>query len=216
VNSQGSKSALLPTLNLFGSLGNNGLSGTPNAIVAPGGGVATRGTPDPFFIGGYGSLLGQLFRRDFPNYAVGLNLTIPLRNRSAQAQYILDQITVRQQQAGLQGQQNQVRLDVQNALIGVEQARAIYEAAAKARILTEQTLDAERKKLKLGASTVFNVISDERDLAAAVSAEIQAQDTYAKARVELERSTGQVLVNHNISLTEAFKGHISTAPAAVP
>jgi outer membrane protein TolC len=98
----------------------------------------------------------------------------------------------------------------------MQQARAIYDSAVKARILTEQTLDAERKKLKLGASTVFNVISDERDLAAAVSAEIQALDTYAKAKVELERSTGQVLVNHRISLAEAFQGHISTAPAAVP
>ena len=221
VNSKGSRAELRPTLDFVAGLNNNGLVGTPNTVPLPaasqsGGVVVPRGSPDPFFVGGYGLLASQLFHRNFPDYNVGLQLNIPLRNRTAQADYILDQITLRQQQISLQSQENQVRLDVQNAIIGQQQARVTYDAAVKARILEVQTLDAEEKKLKLGASTVFNIIQVQRDLANAQSAEVAALDTYAKARVELERSTGQVLTNHNISMSEAFRGRVSAPPSPLP
>ncbi len=221
VNMKGSHAELMPTLDLVAGLNNNGLVGVPNAVPVPpstqsGGVVVPRGTPDPFFVGGYGQLLTQLFNRNFPDYYVGVQLNIPLRNRTARADYLLDQITYRQQQLQLQSQENQVRLDVQNAIIGIQQAHVAYDAAVKARILEQQTLDAEQKKLKLGTSTVFNVIQVQRDLANSVSAEVSALDAYAKAKVELERSTGQVLTNHNISMREAFQGHVSAAPSPLP
>ncbi len=221
INMRGSRAELRPTLDFVAGLNNNGLVGTPNTVPVPnkmqsGGVVIPRGLPDPFFVGGYGQLASQLFNRNFPDYNVGLQLNIPLRNRTAQADYLLDQVTLRQQQIQMQSQENQVRLDVQNALIGVQQARVTYDAAVKARILEVQTLDAEEKKLKLGASTVFNIIQVQRDLANSQSAEVSALDTYAKARVELERATGQVLTEHNISMAEAFRGRISAPPSAVP
>lgn len=220
INMKGSKAELLPTLDLVAGLNNNGLVGQPNTVPAPpstqsGGVVVPRGTPDPFFVGGYGPLIAQLFSRNFPDYNVGFQFNIPLRNRTAQADYVLDQITLRQQQLSLQSQENQVRLDVQNAIIGLQQARVTYEASAKARVLQEQTLAAEEKKLKLGASTVFNVIQVQRDLANAQTAEVSALDSYAKARVEMERSTGQVLTNHNISMSEAFRGRVAR-PSTLP
>ena len=221
INMKGSHAELLPTLDLVAGLNNNGLVGVPNTVPVPpstqsGGVVVPRGTPDPFFVGGYGQLLTQLFDRNFPDYYVGVQLNIPLRNRTARADYLLDQITYRQQQLQLQSQENQVRLDVQNAIIGVQQAHVTYDAAVKARILEQQTLDAEQQKLRLGTSTVFNVIQIQRDLANSLSAEVSALDAYAKAKVELERSTGQVLTNHNISLREAFRGHVSAPPSALP
>ena len=130
---------------------------------------------NPFFIGGYGTVLSQLFSRNFPNYSAGFNLNIPIRNRSAQAQVINDELTLRQQQLGLQRLENQVRVDVQNALIGLTQARAQYQSAIKQRVLQAQTLDAEQKKLALGASTIYNVIQDQQALTAAESNEVAAR-----------------------------------------
>ena len=205
-------------------MANNALAGTPNTLPIPpgianlggllngGNGRATNG----YFLGGYGTLFSQLFDRNFPDYSVGLQLNIPIRNRAAQADYILDQITVRQAELALVQAENQVRVEVQNAVIGLQQSRATYQAAVKNRVLQEQTLDAEQKKLQLGASTIFNVILVQRDLATAQANDVAALSNYSKARVEMERATGQTLANHNISISEAYKGQVSTPPASLP
>jgi outer membrane protein TolC len=210
---RGSKNSLLPTLDAVVNISNNALVGQPNTLPAPPGSSRSN---NPFFIGGYGDVLGQLFARNFPNYSAGFNLNIPLRNRSAQAQVINDELTLRQQQLGLQRLENQVRVDVQNAVIAETQARAQLQAASRATVLQAQTLDAEQKKLALGASTIYNVIQDQQALTAAASNEVAAKAAYVKARVELERSTGQILVNNSISLDEAFRGVVSRPPSAIP
>jgi outer membrane protein TolC len=203
---RGSRNALLPTLQATAGLANNGLAGD----------LVPNQNGSAFFIGGYGSVLNQIFSRNFPNYSAGFNLNIPIRNRAAQAQVINDELTLRQQQLGLQRLENQVRVDVQNALIGLTQARAQYQAATKARLLQAQTLDAEQKKLALGASTIYNVIQDQQALTLAESNEVTAKAAYARAKVELDRATGQILTNNNISMDEAFRGKVSRPPAALP
>ena len=98
----------------------------------------SRGTPDPYFIGGTGNVLGQIFRRNFPNYSAGVSLTIPFRNRAAQADYVTDQLQFRQTELQFQRVVNQVTVDVKTALIGLQQARARYETAVDTRMLGEQ------------------------------------------------------------------------------
>lgn len=210
---KGSRNALLPTLDVTASLANNALAGQPNDLPAAPGQVRSN---TPFFIGGYGTVLSQIFARNFPNYSIGFNLNVPLRNRAAQAQVITDELTHRQQQLGLQRLENNIRVDVQNAVIGVMQARARYEAASKAVRLQQETLDAEQKKLALGASTLYNVILGRRDLVEAESNQVAAAAAYAKARVEIDRATGQVLTNNSISLEEAFRGAVSRPPSPIP
>ncbi len=210
----GSKNGLLPTLDLVGSLSNNGLAGEVNTL--PPTFPFSFGAPSPAFVGGYGTVLKQLFAHNYPNYSAGFNLTIPLRNRAAEAQAINDDLTLRQLQLGLQRLENQVRVDVQNAVIGVQNARAQYRAASKARVLQEQTLDAEQKKYAAGASVIYNVILTQRDLATARQAELAAEAAYAKSKVELERVTGQTLNNNGISLREAYQGTVSKPPSPLP
>ncbi len=210
---RGSKNALLPTLDAVVSLSNNALAGQLTNLPAPAGTVHGN---NAFFIGGYGSVLSQIFDRNFPNYAAAINLTIPLRNRAAQAQVLNDELTLRQQQLGLQRLENQVRVDVQNALIGLTQARAQYQSATKQRALQAQTLDAEQKKLALGASTIYNVIQDQQAMTAAESNEVAARAAYARAKVELDRATGQILTNNDISMDEAFRGVVSHPPSQLP
>jgi len=205
---------VLPSVDFVMGMSNNGLAGDISMLpVAPG---SPPRTVTQYFVGGYGSVLGQIFRRNFPDYSAGVQLNIPLRNRAAQADMILDQLTVRQREIGIQQLENQVRVDVQNALIALQQSRATYLAANKTRVFREQTLDAEQKKYALGASTIFNVILVQRDLAVAQSAEVNALSSYSRARTQLGVATGQTLNNYNVSIGEAFRGSVSRPPATLP
>jgi outer membrane protein len=212
INLKGSKNGLRPTLQAFAELTNNGLTGQaqPNPFT---------GNPDPYFVGGWSNGLAQVFRRNFPSYSAGFSMNIPLRNRAAQADYVQDQLNLRQSELQLQKSTNQVRVDVQNAVIGIQQARAGFESAVKARILQQQTLDAERKKYTLGASTVFQVIQAQRDLATAQGNEVQAEATYVHARVSFDQALGRTLAANHVSIDEALKGQVSkesTIPAVLP
>ena len=213
INLKAIKNELKPTLQVFGELTNNGLSGSSNYLV-PG-----RITSDPFLLGGYGNLLGQIFRRDFPSYSAGLSLNIPLRNRAAQSDYATTALGMRQSELALQKQINQVRVDVQNAVIGLRQARVRYDSAVKARILQAQTLDADKKKYTLGASTVFQVVTDEQALATAESAETQALANYSHARIAFDQAMGTTLEVNRISMDEALNGRVarkSVLPEKLP
>ncbi|MGQ9635713.1 MAG: TolC family protein [Bryobacteraceae bacterium] len=194
---KGSKNALLPSLDLVATVRNNALSGAINPLTLAG---AAPHSADPILLGGYGTALSQLLRRNFPDYGVGVQLTIPLRNRAAEADYTRDGLALRQQELRLQQLQKQLHVEIENALIAVEQARATIEAAECEREFQEQALAAEEEKLAVGASTTFLVIQYQRDLAQARSAEVAAQAGYVKARAALDRAAGLLLQAHGVSV----------------
>jgi outer membrane protein len=218
ISLKGAKASLLPTIDGFVDLRNHAQAGPINPLYGtnPSSALLPTTPADPFFLGGYGTVLGQLLGRNFPDYSAGFNLNIPLRNRAAQADYTTAQLNLRQNELLYQRQINQIRVDVQNALIAVRQARAQYQAAEKSRILQEQTLDAEQKKYALGASTVFLVIQAQRDLATAEGARVQALAAYSLARTQMNLVTGQILDVNNVQIDEARKGAISTPPKPIP
>jgi outer membrane protein TolC len=209
LNLAGVKSSLKPSLQAFAELTNNGLSGvaSPGALSQPG--VA-------YFDGGYGNLLEEIFRRNFPNYSAGVSLNIPLRNRAAQSDYVTSQLEIRQNELNLQKQINQIRVDVQNAVIGLQQARARYVAATQARVLSEQTFEGDKKKYELGATTSYQVVQDQRDLAAAQSSETQAMANYTHARIQFDQALGVTMDVNNISVAEALAGKVAAPPTAIP
>jgi len=216
---QGTKSQLRPSLDLVGSLQNNGIAGSPNTVVAPidpNTGLPIVRIANPAFLGGFGTLFDQIFSRNYPNYSLGFQLNIPIRNRSAQADLLNDQLSLRQGELNQRKQINQVRVDVQNAVIGLQQSRSQYQSAQKSRILQEQTLDAEQKKYALGASTIFFVIQAQRDLAQAKASEVAALSTYNRAKVSLYSATGQTLERYNVTLEEAIKGQVARPASALP
>jgi outer membrane protein TolC len=209
------RQAMLPQVDFVAYMTNNALAGSlnPNVLPIPGQPVAV---PSEFFLGGVGTTLSQIFARNFPDYSVGVNLTIPIRNRAAQADMVAAELQHRQQEIRMQQAENSVRVDVRNSLIALQQARARVDSAIKSRVLQEQTLDAEQKKYALGASTIFLVIQAQRDLALARSVEVAAMNNYTKARVELDRATGQTLAKNNISLDEAYEGTVKRPPDPIP
>jgi outer membrane protein TolC len=158
-------------------------------------------------------LLAQIARRNFPNYSAGFSLVIPFRNRAAQSDYVTSLIEIRQNELNLQKSIAQVRVDVQNAVIGLRQARARYDAAVQARVLAQQTLEADQKKLTLGAGTSFQVIQDQRDLATAQSSEVQAMANYTHARISFDQATGRTLEANHVSVDEALAGRAGSQPA---
>ena len=217
ISLQGDKSQLLPQLDLVAGATNNGLAGQVNTIPAFGAdGLPLRRQANGAFLGGFGTVWSQLLGRNYPDYNIGFQLNIPLRNRSAQADIIRDQLQLRQSELQQRQQLNQIRVDVQTALIGLQQSRAAYTSAQKSRALQEQTLDAEQKKYALGASTIFFVIQSQRDVAQAQAAEVLALSQYNRARTQLQRATGQILSAFNVSVEEAQKGQISTPPSRLP
>ena len=212
----GTRSQMLPTLSAFADLRNSGLSGSRNTLPVLGATTPFASNQNPYFVGGYDNVLGQLFGRNFPNYTVGVQLSIPLRNRNAQANYATASVNLRQNELSVQRLINQIHVDVQNATIAVNQARAQYAAAVKSRILQEQTLDAEQKKYAVGASTPFLVIQAQRDLATAGGTEVVAEAVYIQARLQLDVATGRALDVYNIEIDEAKKGRVSKSPSALP
>ena len=219
VSALGTKNALLPTLVGFASTTQSGLSGTPKPVTfqTPNGKFVE--TADPYFVGGIGNGLGQVFRRNFPTNLGGQFFSANLRNRQAQADYDIDQLQLRQTQLTNQKDMKQAQVDVLNSVVALRQARARYEAAVRNRILSQQLLDAEQKKFALGASTPYNVILQQRDLASAQSSEVAALATYRNARVALDQTLGATLEANGISIADAHSGKLaqpSTLPAVLP
>jgi len=186
---EGSRSNLRPELDLVGTAQNNALAGQPLLVGAPAG-----------FSGGYGTVLDQLVTRKNPTYAVGFQLTLPLRNRVAQADAVRDELQVRQTQIRERQLRNQAQLEVEDALIAINRARASYDAAAETRKLQEQSLALEQTRYNEGVSTTFFVIQYQSYVAQARSAEVAAKSAYIKAKAALERAVGSILDDQGVQI----------------
>jgi outer membrane protein len=199
VGIEGARNLLRPEVDLVGVAQNNGLAGVANPLSQ---------APDIPYTGGYGDVLSQLLTRKFPTYGIGVQVTLPLRNRVAEADLARDELQLRQSEVRVRQLQNQARLEVEDALIAMRRARSSYEAAEKTRALQQESLEAEQAKYEVGASTSFFVIQYESLLAQARSTEVAAKSAYVKARTALERATGSILSDHGISLDAAVKGRM--------
>ena len=195
VTSAFTKNGLLPNVSVFGLYAGAGLAGNT-----------------PLLAGGAGDSLYQATLADNPEYSGGMSAILSLRNRQAQADNLRARLEDRQLQVNLQALKQQVGLEVRQADIGLVQGRAQVQAAHEAVRLANLTADAERKKLDVGISTAYNVILRERDVTTAVQAEIAAVAAYANALVEMDRSTGTILENNNIQLSDALSGDVTSRP----
>lgn len=197
--------ALLPGVDLVAWYGASALAGeqNPNNTALPANSIPRSGFPNAF---------ATLFRNDFPDYAVGFSISIPLRNRAGQADQIRSQLEYRQAQLRLQQLQNQIGIEVRNAQFALQQNRARVTTAQKARDLAQQSLDIEQKKYALGASTSYQVLQLQRDLAQTESNLVAAMSAYEKSRVELDRVTGLTLSRLGIQIEDAVTGNVKALP----
>jgi outer membrane protein TolC len=206
------KNGLLPTVDAYAFYGANTLSGSPSPYLdcaaLAGFGATTCSYPTV----GYGTAVGNLFNSTAPDKGVGVNITIPLRNRVAQADQARSQMEYRQAQMRLQQLYTQVRIQVINGQYALTNDRAQVTAAQAGRDYAAQSLEAEQKKLKLGASTSALVLQQQRNMATAENALISATAAYAKDRAGLLQLLSKTLDRYGISITEAATGVMTAAP----
>jgi outer membrane protein len=234
IDIQATRNALLPTLTLSGQYSSVGLAGNSpikGAAVVKGGApivdangnpitVDINGVATPIFEPlittpvtginqqGFPEAQSQIFHNHFPDYSAQLTLSLPLRNRSAQADSARALLTQRQQEAVLQQLKNAALLDVRNTYIALTQDRAQVDAASEARQLQQETFDAEQKKYRLGASTVYNVILTQRDLIAAQGTELRALANLEEAKANYERALGRTLEVNHVTIADAKTGKV--------
>jgi outer membrane protein len=201
INVRATKNALLPVLTLSAEYATEGLAGNSRFSCTP-----APCTPPPQIVTGLATALADEFTGLYPEYNAQISLTIPIRNRAAQANNVTALLNERQDEARYRQARNNAAIDVHTAQIILEQARITLAAASKTRDLDQQTLDAEQKKYQLGASTLFNVVSDQNILAAAASAEVRARVNLAEGKVNFDRAMARTLEVYNITIADAKSG----------
>ncbi len=177
-----------------------GAAGEPQTVNGQG--------PNSYFVGGFGTALGQVFRRNYPSERLAAYVSILLGNRRAQSDYGIDQLQLRQSQVTGQRTRNQIVVSVSNQMIALQQARARYSAAVNTRTLQEQLLKAEQDRFSLGQATISSLIIVQRALVAAQTSEVTALANYQRARVSLDQELGETLEVNHVSLDEGLSGHI--------
>jgi outer membrane protein len=213
---KGEKNGMLPTLDAFAFYGGSALGGSLNPLCPPPG--ATTGTFGNPCAGAapsvpYGDVFQNTFNNSSPNKGAGVTLYIPIRNRQAQSEQARSVLEYRQEQMRLQQLYVQVRMQVINSQYALTNDRAQEKAAEAAREFAFQSLDAEQRKLKLGASTTANVLQQERNLAVGENNLINARATYAKDRAQLDAILADTLDKYGISLGDAVTGTVTQTPA---
>jgi outer membrane protein TolC len=191
------RNGLLPNVSTFGLYAGAGLTGDTVQLS-----------------NGLGASLGQILGATYPEYAGGVSATIPIRNRSAQADHLRARLEEDQLKVQVQQTRQHIRLEVQQAVINLMQGTAQVGAAHEAVRLAQLTADAEQKKLQLGVSDAYNVVLRERDLFATRQADVAATAAYAKALVDFDRATGTTLESSGIALTDALTGTLLTPPSS--
>jgi outer membrane protein len=224
ITTLGVKDAMLPQLTAFASMSNSGLAGQVNALPVPttlpsGETAFVSRTPadvNGYFLGGYGTVLGQLFGRNFPNYSAGVSLTINIHNRAAQADYITDQLNYRQQQIQDRQLHNSIRQNVINSRVALSQARSAYDTSVEARKLQEQTSNGTRRKYELGTATIYDVVLTQRDTTARELAEVQALNQYIHAKLNLQNTLGNILRDYDVRIDDAKTGVVGRPADLIP
>ena len=157
-------------------------------------------------------MFSNLFNNTSPDKGVGVSINIPIRNRSAQADQERSQMEYRQAQMRLQQLYIQIKVGVINGQYALTNDRAQVVAAQAARDYAAQSLDAEQKKYRLGASTTALVLQQARNQATADNTLISAIAVYAKDRAALEQLLADTLDRYGINLVDSAKGIVSIKP----
>lgn len=199
------RNALLPSLSLYGFYSGTGYGGQPNSFYF-------NGQPTLNLPAGYGGAVQNVFAATSPEYQVGLQLQVPIRNRVAKADQYRTELEFRQSQLFFEELKKKIRIEVRNAEYAFEQGRARVQSATKARDLAQRTFDIMKQEQQLGAGSNYQTLTAQRDLALAESSLVAAKTNYEKSKVEVDRATGTTLDRNGISIQDARTGIVSSTP----
>jgi outer membrane protein TolC len=197
-------SELLPQLSLYGYYGGTGVAGPKNPNCSLGTAECATNLPVDF-----PSMFENTFNYSAPQYEVGVNLTINLRNRIVKADQFRAVLAYRQSQIAQEQQQKGLRFDIRDSQFALVQAQARVAAAQKARDLAQKTFDIAKKEQDIGAMSRYDTLIAEEGLAVAESAFFTAQTAYEKAKADIDRATGTTLDRTGVSIDDARSGVVA-------
>jgi outer membrane protein TolC len=198
------RNELLPRLSLYGEFIGAGFGGQPNPVCALGADECSTTLPT-----GFSGAFENTFNYSSPEYQVGFQLSVPLRNRLAKADQFRAVLDYRQKELSYEQQKKNILLDVRNSQYALQQAQARVTAAQKARDLAQKTFDIAKQEQKLGAMSTYDTLTAEQALAVSESALVIAQNNYEKSKVSIDQSTGTTLEHMNISIDDARTGVVT-------
>jgi outer membrane protein TolC len=204
ISRKAARNALLPSLSLVGFYGGSGLAGPLNPIY---------NLPNPnssSVPADYPGAFENAFNNSSPDYYIGLNVNIPIRNRVAKADQYRSELEYRQAELHREQLRKQIRIEVRNAQYALEQTGARIAAATKARDLAQRTFEIMQKEQALGAGSNYQTMTSQRDLAVSELDLVTAMTIYEKAKVELDRATGSTLEHNGIKLEDAINGTVAS------
>jgi outer membrane protein TolC len=167
--------------------------------LSSGGSAGGSGIP-PTLIGGYGQSLSNLSGWNYPTAQVSLQISLPLRNRTAEGNLKSGLAEVQRSEVRRKQIEQQIEVDVRNSMQSLASLKNGLEAARIARRFAQEQFASEQRKFKAGTSTLFLVLQRQTTLVTAQSSELRAQVDLAKATAEYDRATGRILKAHNIVL----------------
>jgi len=181
-----------PQVDLTGALTSTGLAGTKACT-----GVGCPTVPTNL-IGGYGQDLNNLFNFKTREINIGVAISFPIHNRTAEANLAAARIQREQLDASYRSQDQTVEQDVRNAAQAVATAQQRVLTSRLARQSAEQQLDGEQKLYEVGRSTTFLLLQRQNELTTARTNELQAETDYNKALADLQRATSATLRVNNV------------------
>jgi outer membrane protein TolC len=200
-------SELLPQLYLYGYYGGTGAAGPKNPNCSLSAAECATSLPTDF-----SSMFVNTFNYSAPQYEVGVNLQINLRNRVVKADQFRAVLAYRQSQIAQEQQQKTLRFDIRDSQFALVQAQARVAAAQKARDLGQNTFDIAKKEQNIGALSRYDTLIAEQGLAVAESAFFTAQTLYEKAKADIDRATGTTLDRTGVSIDDARNGVVTHMP----
>jgi outer membrane protein TolC len=217
-----------PQLNLVGTYTSDGLAGTlvlnPNsnrstsplltarvnelsvlAGLEPLPTTTTTSLPAANLIGGYTQSLRNLFEQKYPTAHVGVSISLPLRNRTAEANLGRTLVQGNRINDQIRQQQQLIEADVRNSVQAVRSAQARLASAAASRSSAEQQYASQQRQFRAGTTTVFLVLQAQTTLLAARASELQAQTDLNKSISQLQHATGNTLEANNVAVIKDTK-----------
>jgi outer membrane protein TolC len=200
------RNELLPRLSVYGEYIGEGIGGLPNPVCDAQQIDCSTTLPTDF-----AGAFKDTFNYSSPEYQVGFQLIVTLRNRQAKADQFRASLEYRQRELSYEQQKKNILFDVRNSQYSLQQARARVTAAEKARDLAQKTFDISKQEQKLGAMSAYDTLASEQALAVAESALVVAQTAFERAKVTIDQSTGFTLDRMQISIDDAKNGVVTHA-----
>lgn len=201
ISALGTANGVLPFLQGVAAYTNRGLAGV--SVTDSKGRQA-----DPYFVGGLGTALGQVFRNNFTSRREQVTFQARIGNRISQADYGIEQLQLRQGDLVQRRNMNDIVVSISNQMTALRQAQARYRTAVDSRALQQQLLEKEQQMFSFGTATITDVVNSRKSLLTAQLTEVSALSSYSHAKIALDQTLGETLEVNHVLLDEAIKGHV--------